>query len=391
MQRNALGKFMRFLREQRGLPEPARPLPDVARFQVGIPAWVLVQIDRLQHQLQGHWRQARLHQQIRNFWSQHTAFWRWLFATTPIVGWHELHRQHLLDCVDALLVMGYSASTINQALRNLGMLFNVLREQDIALARGLLRLPVIKEPKRLPRFLSDAQVLALRDDFEARVVQAGTDAHRRDALLDRAAFYLLWHTGLRLGELEELHLEDLALSAQKLTIRQGKGAKDRVVYLTATAVSAVQAYLAQRGPSPRPHVFLYRHKPLNKDLVRARLKAAGERCGVAVSPHRLRHTCATQLLNAGCKITSIQRLLGHSEIGTTLGYARVHDANLAADYHAAMEKVEGVTRTPLVQTELRSYVSEREALIAALSKPRVPILEQQQILQKLNSLLTTEP
>jgi hypothetical protein len=56
-----------------------------------------------------------------------------------------------------------------------------------------------------------------------------------------------------------------------------------------------------------------------------------------------------------------------------------------------MEKVEGVTRTPLVQTELRSYVSEREALIAALSKPRVPILEQQQILQKLNSLLTTEP
>jgi integrase len=86
--------------------------------------------------------------------------------------------------------------------------------------------------------------------------------------------------------------------------------RDRAVYLTDVAVSALRAYLQVRGLGPTDHVFLYRNAPLCTDLVRNRLKACGERVGVGVSPHRLRHTFATQLANLERRITSLQKLQG---------------------------------------------------------------------------------
>ena len=95
-----------------------------------------------------------------------------------------------------------------------------------------------------------------------------------------------------------------------------------------------------RGEGSGDHVFLYRNAPVKKDLIRDQIKHAGERVGVKVFPHRLRHTCATQLLNAGCRVTSIQRFLGHKKLSSTMIYARAHDQTVAEDYFAAMERVE---------------------------------------------------
>jgi Phage integrase family len=95
-----------------------------------------------------------------------------------------------------------------------------------------------------------------------------------------------------------------------------------------------------RGEGSGDHAFLLRNAPLRKDLVRDQIKHAGERIGVKVFPHRLRHTCATQLLNAGCRVTSIQRFLGHKKLNSTMIYARAHDQTVAEDYFAAMERVE---------------------------------------------------
>ena len=72
--------------------------------------------------------------------------------------------------------------------------------------------------------------------------------------------------------------------------------KDRTVFLTDTTVNAPSTYLAVRGLGPTDHVFLYRNQAISKDLIHGRLKAAGERAGVKVHAHRLRHTAATQLL-----------------------------------------------------------------------------------------------
>jgi integrase len=135
-------------------------------------------------------------------------------------------------------------------------------------------------------------------------------------------------------------LEDLDLAQKRLSVRDGKGRKDRTVYLPETAMRVLQEYLAVRGEGSGDHVFLYRNAPLRKDLIRGRLNAIGEKVGVKVFPHRLRHTCATQLLNAGCRVTSIQRFLGHKELSSTMIYARAYDQTVAEDYFAAMEKVE---------------------------------------------------
>ncbi len=157
------------------------------------------------------------------------------------------------------LAAGYAASTANHDLRCFHAFLLYLQSQDCPVPQALLCMPSLKEPDRLPRFLTDEQVRRLRDEFERRATQAGSPSRRRDALLDRAALYLLWQAGLRLGEVEELRLEDLA--GRKLTVHQGKGVKDRIMYLTDTMVWAIQA--------------------------------VGQRVRVKVSPHRLRHTCAT--------------------------------------------------------------------------------------------------
>ena len=171
-------------------------------------------------------------------------------------------------------------------------------------------------------------------------MSAENSAHRRDALIDRAWFYLLWQSGLRLGEVEDLRLEDLDLESRKLTVRRGKGLIDRTVYLTGSVVHVLNSYLGVRGMGPTDHVFLYRNQPVCKGFISSRLKACGSQLGVKVHPHRLRHTCATQLLNAGCRIISIQRFLGHKRLNTTLVYARVHDQTVADDYFTAMSSVE---------------------------------------------------
>jgi hypothetical protein len=102
------------------------------------------------------------------------------------------------------------------------------------------------------------------------------------------------------------------------------------------------------------HVFLYRNVPLKKELIQSRLKGMRKKVGVHVCAHRLRHTCATQLVNVGCRITSIQRFLGHKRLSTTLIYARVHDHSVAEDYFSAMRRVE--YRLEIVPPELATEI-----------------------------------
>jgi integrase len=252
----------------------------------------------------------------------------------------DLKRQHVLDYVDHRLGKGYAVTGVNNDLRNLHTFLLFLQEEGYSVPHSLLKMPFLKQPDPLPRYLTDEQVRKLRDEIEKTVREAQLASHRRLALLVRAAFYLLWQGGLRLGEVEELRLEDLDFPQKRLSVRDGKGKKDRTVYLTETTIYALGEYLAVRGEGSGDHVFLFRNAPLKKDLIRAQLKYAGERVGVKVFPHRLRHTCATQLLNAGCRVTSIQRFLGHKELSSTMVYARAHDQTVAEDYFAAMERVE---------------------------------------------------
>jgi site-specific recombinase XerD len=136
-------------------------------------------------------------QRSLRFWNAHTALWRWLCERYRITSPLEVKRQHLLDYIDHCLVAGYAPSTINDHLCSFHAFLLYLQEQDFCIPQALLRISFLKEPDRLPRFLTDEQVRKLRDDFEQRVTAARSAAQQRDALLDRAAFYLMWHGGLR--------------------------------------------------------------------------------------------------------------------------------------------------------------------------------------------------
>jgi site-specific recombinase XerD len=339
--RNGLEKFKRFLRLERGLGELSKITPfDVAAHTQGFPPWLVSELERYQRLQQKNWRTARIDLNQRGFWNKYGRLWRFFCQESGVQQLVDLKRRHILDYVDKSLQTGYSVATVNSQLRLLRSFLLFLQEEGYSVPQSLLRIPGLKQPDPLPKYLTDEQVKKLRDEIERGVQAIDTYANRRLALLDRAVFYLLWQGGLRLGEVEELRLEDLDLPGKRLSVRNGKGLKDRTVYLTDTLLLALKAYLAVRGQGSSDHVFLYRNATFSKDLIRARLKAAGARLGLKVYPHRLRHTCATQLLNAGCRITSIQAFLGHKKLNTTMIYARAYDQTVADDYFAAMSRVE---------------------------------------------------
>jgi integrase len=144
---------------------------------------------------------------------------------------------------------------------------------------------------------------------------------QRQALMDRAWVLLMLHSGLRTGEIRHLRLDDLDLARKQVPIEQGKGLQDRVVFLSREAFEALQAYLEVRGPAATDHVFIYRHRSLNSGYCGARLRTYGHRCGLHITPHQLRYSCATMLLNAGTSILTVQRILGHQSVETMLRYA----------------------------------------------------------------------
>lgn len=338
----AVHRFRRFLRYERGLLEVSFADENVCldRYHEGLPDWFIAQITQLQHLRQVNWRPARLPDAIRRFWAAHTRLWRWLFAQEGIAEPRHVKRRHIDAYIDERLAAGYAAKSVNQDLRAFLATLRFLQEREFHIPLALLRLPILKEPDALPRFLTDEEVGCLQTRFEQRLAQATTAAERRDALLDRAIFYLLWHGGLRLGEVEELTLADLNLGQRQVVVRQGKGMKDRTVYLTAVAATALADYLTVRGEGHTDHVFLFRHLALRRGFIHLRIKLASERTGVKVTAHRLRHTCATQLVNAGCPITTIKAILGHRRLNSTMIYARVHDRTVAEDYYAAMAVIE---------------------------------------------------
>lgn len=390
--RNSLAKFRRFLLHERGQVESKVTRYDPLPHTAGLPEWLVEQLSRFQRAQQRNWREARVEENIRRFWCGHLRLWRFLCERFPIQELTDLKRAHFMAYIDWRLGGGASPRGVNGDLRSFHGFMAFLQEQGLPVPQALFRVPCLKEPEPLPKFLSDDQVRALRDDFERRVKAAVNSARRRDALLDRACFYLLWQSGLRRGEVEDLRLEDLDLPGRRLSVRRGKGMLDRTVYLTDSVVCALREYLAVRGSGPTEHVFLYRNQALCKDLIHGRLKACGERVGVPVYPHRLRHTCATQLLNAGCRITSIQRFLGHKRLNTTLTYARAHDQTVAEDYFTAMSSVE--RRLELVDEpeEKEEPVSKGEraellALAEQLAQPEVGHAMRLEIAARMRTLL----
>jgi site-specific recombinase XerD len=141
----------------------------------------------------------------------------------------------------------------------------------------------------------------------------------------------------------DLRLEDLNVAHHVATVRGGKADRDRVVYLTPALADALQRYLAVRPHLPRQdHVFLLHNRPPNSHTIQNRLAAYGRQVGITVTPHQLRHTLATRLINEGMPLASLRKLLGHQNLNTTQIYAQLYDETLYQQFQAAMASLEAI-------------------------------------------------
>jgi integrase/recombinase XerD len=178
----------------------------------------------------------------------------------------------------------------------------------------------------LPKFLTEEEINRLL---------AAPDVSTAEGIRDRAVLEIMYATGLRVSELVELKQADVDLLAG-LVVCHGKGNKERRVPLGKSAIHWLQQYSAVKaayGKSPAPNIFLHRGRPFTRYFAWSMIKRHAEKAGIKdVSPHTLRHSFATHLLQHGADSRSVQALLGHSDISTTQIYTHITDVHLRKAY-----------------------------------------------------------
>jgi integrase/recombinase XerC len=222
---------------------------------------------------------------------------------------------------------GLARASVARRLATLRSFFRFLVRRGLATANPAREVRTPTLPRRLPGHLPiDQSELLFRQAFE------DGEAGRRD----RAILEVLYASGVRVAELAGLGVEDVDLGQGTVRVL-GKGRKERVVPIGRKAVEALRAYLGPREGGRGP-LFLNRRggrltvRTLHR-IVRARARAAG--LAGRVTPHTLRHTFATHLLDAGADLRLIQELLGHARLTTTQRYTHVSADHLVRAYDAA--------------------------------------------------------
>jgi integrase/recombinase XerD len=238
----------------------------------------------------------------------------------------EVDVGHLREWVYALKASGLAASSIRRAQSALRTYFAFLLAEGVVAADPTDRLDTPNVERRLPDFLTLPEV--------ERLLTAPDEAH---ALYwrDRSILEVLYATGMRVSECAELPLSSLDLDEGVATVF-GKGAKERIVPMGGPALRAVRRYLSEVRPrldrgGGQGRVFLNaRGKPLRRESIWALVKSAARRAGVdkTVSPHTLRHSFATHLIEGGADLAAVQELLGHADISTTQIYTHLDRAYL---------------------------------------------------------------
>lgn len=283
---------------------------------------------------------------VKGYLSTLKQFVLWL--DVPI---EAVTHQKVVQFIDHLLDQRLSPKTINCYLDSIRSFYHYLHQQEeLQITNPVRRGDALRLPKPLPRFLKDEQTETL--------FKAIKDVR------DRAIFFLMLRCGLRVDEVAHLSLDALDLRRGRMVVENGKGGKGRVVYLSSDAHAALTAYLKLRPSSRVKAVFLVQkgaHKgsAISVRGIQKKMELYAQKSGLRVCCHQLRHTMATQLLNADADLVVIQDLLGHSRIATTQRYCRVSNQKVQQEYYRAMEKVVERTSPPVGPNYLA-----REAMVS---------------------------
>jgi site-specific recombinase XerD len=276
----------------------------------------------------------RRHLKRRNF-SPHTVKY-YLNIIKQYVIWLDVPlEQATVEKVDAYIDYLHHKrlhpASINLYLVIIRVFYDYLKyEERVHLTNPIKRNRRLRVPKPLPRSLRDQEVERLFDVIKGK--------------RDIAMFKLMLRCGLRVEEVSNLSLGDIDLKKRRIIVQQGKGRKGRVVYISDDAHDALGAYLKIRSHYRVKKVFLvekgtYKGQPISVRGIQKRIEYYAKKTGLEVSCHRLRHTMATQLLNAEAEVETIQDLLGHNWITTTQRYCEVSNLKVRRDYFKAMRNV----------------------------------------------------
>jgi len=207
-------------------------------------------------------------------------------------------------CIDAQHQQGLSPATINRRWYALNHVFDCLNDHQLVGATPVKPSHVLRRSRALPRALSTEPLEPLFAQIQHP--------------MDTALFLLMWRCGLRVSEVAQLKLKDIDWSQQAALVEQGKGRKDRRVYLSADAVAHLRECLKQRPSEvPGDAVFWNQKRPSRALSVKARQKNMAryaKAAGIVASCHRVRQTFASNVLEQGAEIVSIRELLGHASI-----------------------------------------------------------------------------
>lgn len=251
-----------------------------------------------------------------------------LWVNVPV---EEVSPRKLLAYIDHLLDRRLSPKTINCHLDSIrGFYRYLIHEEQVGISNPVKRGYSLRLSNPLPRHLRDEQVSVLLGAIKGR--------------RDRAMFMVMLRCGLRVEEVANLTWGALDLKRGQVFVYEGKGGKDRVVYLSQDAYKALSVYLKGRRPARAKKLFLVekgpcKGKPISVRGIQKRMEYYAKKTGLQVTCHKLRHTMATQLLNADADLVTIQDLLGHRRIKTTQRYCRVSNLKVQRDYHKAMTVV----------------------------------------------------
>lgn len=246
------------------------------------------------------------------------------------------------DFATELAAMGLSASSSARVLAAVRGFHRFLVLENLRSDDPTSTLAPPKLPRRLPKSLSQDQVLALLQASGPEPEEESTDLIR---LRDRAILELMYSTGTRVSEVVALDLDEVNDSGL-LRVR-GKGSKERIVPLGSFASRSLNAYLIRSRPSLaalRGERALFLNKQggrLSRQSIWEIIQRSGEACGFEVSPHSLRHSFATHLIEGGADVRVVQELLGHASVATTQIYTLVTIDTLREVYASAHPRARG--------------------------------------------------
>jgi len=349
--------------------------------------WVREPFCRFVRLKQRNWPAKRVKQHTAQLCGRMVSMIRHLNEKGGCQDWTGWSVRLIEAYIDDKLRLGWAADTINLDLYQFRSFCRFAIDEGYPVPPILMRIKVLDTPKRLPRPLSNEQVLCLEAGIKEAISQAENEFHRKVAIRDLACFYLMWHCGMRISEVRELLVRDVDLSGRKLFIEHSKEGKDRMIYISETAAAALGEHLANRRHPDSPYVFTGRHGPLDLRSITHRFRRYAEQCDVPVTPHRLRHTFASQMLAAGMSITSLQRYMGHEELDTTLLYAEVSDPMLQKDYYRGAATFDPASAELARRFLGLSQKDELRQLIAELKYPQLDPMQRTEILEQMESIL----